>query len=210
MITAATLQALGAAWRHAAQYAGPLQIAADRFGIDTSVRIACWLGQLAHESGRFRRVVENLNYSAKGLAHTWPERYAGSGGQPNATALRIAHKPVEIANLTYAGRMGNGSAGTGDGWRYRGRGLIQITGRSNYEKCGEALGIDLLTRETLLEQPLYAALSAGWYWQQRSLNGLADNLDIARITRRINGGSIGLDDRIELTHAALHAQGATT
>lgn len=210
MITAAVLQELGASWRNAAQYVAPLQATAERYEINTPVRIACWLGQLAHESNRFRRVIENLNYSAAGLAHTWPARYAGADGQPNATALRIARKPEEIANLTYAGRLGNGSAGTGDGWRYRGRGLIQITGRSNYEKCGEALGIDLLTRENLLEQPLYAALSAGWYWQQRSLNGLADKLDIARITRRINGGSIGLDDRIELTHAALHAQGATT
>lgn len=210
MITADTLQALGASWRNAAQYAAPLQMAANRFGIDTPVRIACWLGQLAHESERFGRVVENLNYSAKGLASTWPGRYAGSDGQPNATARRIARNPVEIANLTYAGRLGNGSAGTGDGWRYRGRGLIQITGRRNYERCGEALGIDLLTRETLLEQPLYAALSAGWFWQQASLNGLADHIDIARITRVINGGSVGLADRIELTHTALHAQGATT
>ena len=144
MITADTLQALGATWRHAAQYASVLQIAADRFGIDTPVRIACWLGQLAHESNRFRRVVENLNYSAAGLAHTWPARYAGADGQPNATALRIARKPEEIANLTYAGRLGNGSAGSGDGWRYRGRGLIQITGRSNYAASGFVLDLDLL------------------------------------------------------------------
>lgn len=209
MITADTLQALGAPWRLAAQYAATLQIAADRYHIDTPRRAACFLGQLAHESARFTRVVENLNYSAQALARTWPARYADSDGQPNATALRIARKPEDIANLTYAGRLGNGSAGTGDGWRYRGRGLIQITGRSNYQRCGAALGVDLLTRESLLEQPMYAALSAGWFWHQAGLNALADKLDIAKISRTINGGTHGLAERIELTHKALHALGGT-
>lgn len=207
MITADLLQTLGAGWRTAAAYSTPLQIAADRFGIDSPKRLACWLGQLAHESAHFARVVENLNYSAQALARTWPARYAGSDGQPNATAQRIARKPAEIANLTYAGRLGNGSAGTGDGWRYRGRGLIQITGRTNYQRCGEALGVDLLTRESLLEQPLYAALSAGWFWHHANLNGLADRLDIAKISRTINGGAHGMAERIELTHKALLALG---
>lgn len=207
MITAAILQELGASWRNAAQYVGPLQATAERYEINTPRRAACWIGQLAHESAKFSRVVENLNYSAEAMARTWPARYAGSDGKPNATALRIARKPEEIANLTYAGRMGNGSAWTGDGWRYRGRGLIQITGRENYQRCGEALGVDLTRRPDLLEQPMYAALSAGWFWDRAKLNDRADRMDIAGITRAINGGTNGAADRVELTAKALRALG---
>lgn len=207
MITTAILQDLGASWRNAAQYVAPLNATAERFQINTPRRVACWLGQLAHESARFSRVVENLNYSAEALARTWPARFAGSDGEPNATALRIARKPEEIANVTYAGRMGNGSAGTGDGWHYRGRGLIQITGRENYRRCGDALGGDLIKRPSLLEQPMYAALSAGWYWHQAGLNDRADRMDIAGITRAINGGTNGAADRVELTTKALRALG---
>lgn len=207
MITAAILQALGAKYEHAALYATPLQIAAERYDISTPRRVACFVGQLAHESACFSRVVENLNYSADGLARTWPSRYAGSDGKPNATALRLHRKPEDIANLTYAGRLGNGSAGSGDGWRYRGRGLIQITGKQNYARCGEALGLDLIRKPESLEQPMYAALSAGWYWHQTNLNELADALATAKITRLINGGTHGLQDRIELTNTALVALG---
>lgn len=207
MITAAVLQELGASWRNAAQYVAPLQATAERYEITTPRRAACWLGQLAHESASFARVVENLNYSAEALARTWPARYAGSDGKPNATAMRIARKPEEIANMTYAGRMGNGSAGTGDGWRYRGRGLIQITGRETYERCGEALGVDLTRRPDLLERPMYAALSAGWYWHEHNLNALADRLDMHAITRRINGGTNGAEDRVRLSATALRALG---
>lgn len=210
MITAAILQELGASWRNAAQYVAPLQATAERYQINAPRRAACWLGQLAHESARFSRAVENLNYSAEALARTWPARYAGSDGKPNATALRIARKPEEIANLTYAGRMGNGFAGTGDGWRYRGRGLIQITGRETYERCGEALGVDLTRRPDLLERPMYAALSAGWYWDRAKLNSLADKMDISGITRLINGGAHGLQDRIDLTNKALRYLGVST
>lgn len=207
MITTAVLQELGASWRDAAIYATPLQVAAERYDISTPRRVACFVGQLAHESARFSRVFENLSYSAQALARTWPARYADSDGQPNATALRIARKPEDIANLTYAGRLGNGSAGTGDGWRYRGRGLIQITGRSNYQRCGEALGLDLIRKPESLEQPMYAALSAGWYWDRAKLNDLADRMDIAGITRAINGGTNGAADRVELTAKALRALG---
>lgn len=207
MITTAVLQELGASWRDAALYATPLQVAAERYDVSTPRRVACFVGQLAHESARFARVVENLNYSAQALARTWPARYAGSDGKPNATALRLHRKPEDIANLTYAGRLGNGSAGSGDGWRYRGRGLIQITGKHNYARCGEALGLDLIRKPESLEQPMYAALSAGWYWHQTKLNELADALATAKITRLINGGTHGLQDRIELTNTALVALG---
>lgn len=207
MITVHVLVSIGARYDRAALYVAPLQIAAKRYGIDTPARVACWLGQLSHESGRFTTVVENLYYSADRLARVWPARYADGVGGPNATAQRIAKHPQDIANLTYADRLGNGSAGSGDGWRYRGRGLIQITGRTNYSGCGDALGLDLLARPDLLEQPLYAALSAGWYWHQAGLNKAADRLDIASITRSINGGAHGLLERIELTNKALAALG---
>lgn len=203
MITAALLQALGAAEANAMLYVAPLRVAAARYGIDTPLRVAHWLAQLAHESARFRRVVENLNYSAKALAKTWPGRYADIAGAPNATAWAIAGDPEGIANLTYADRLGNGSIRSGDGWRYRGRGLIQITGRDNYLRCGQALGIDLLNLPELLESPLYAALSAGWFWHVAALNALADQNDLPRITRRINGGMIGLADRAALLARAL-------
>lgn len=205
MITAALLIALGASGDRAALYVAPLRVAAARYDIDTPRRVAHWLAQLAHESARFGRVVENLNYSATALANTWPARYADMAGQPNATAVRIARRPEDIANLTYADRLGNGPAGSGDGWRYRGRGLIQVTGRDNYARCGQALGIDLIRTPELLEAPLYAALSAGWYWHVAALNALADADDLPRITRRINGGLNGLNDRAALRARAREA-----
>ena len=137
MITAAKIIQAGASAREAALFYGPLMLAADRFDIDTELRVAAFLAQLSHESSRFTRVVENLNYSADRLAKVWPSRFADMTGQPTATAKRIARRPEDIANVTYAGRMGNGSAGSGDGWKYRGRGLIQITGREMYQLCGE-------------------------------------------------------------------------
>ena len=205
MIRAEHLQALGARPERAAAYAAPLNIAAERFEINTARRVAAWLAQLAHESAGFSTVVENLNYSSDALARTWPARFAAADGAPNALARRLSRNAREIANLTYANRMGNGSAGTGDGFRYRGRGLIQITGRDNYARCGEALGVDLIARPQLLEQPLYAALSAGWYWHAHDLNKIADTGDIRAITRRINGGEHGLSNRYRL-HVAAAAQ----
>ena len=152
-ITPGLLGALGVRHALAVQYAPLLAIAAHRYHIDAPPRrVAAWLATLAHESARFTRLVENLNYSAEGLAATWPARYADMTGQPNATAQRIARKPEDIANLTYAGRLGNGSAGSGDGWRYRGRGLIQITGRANYARSGAELGLDLINKPEQIEQ----------------------------------------------------------
>lgn len=195
MITAAKIIHAGASAREAAIFYGPLMLAADRFEIDTELRVAAFLAQLSHESGRFTRVVENLSYSAERLAKVWPSRFADMTGQPTATAKRIARRPEDIANVTYAGRMGNGSAGSGDGWKYRGRGLIQITGREMYRLCGEGLELDLLEKPETLEAPLYAALSAGWYWHHKRLNQLADKGDIRGMTRIINGGLHGLTDR---------------
>lgn len=203
-ITIGLLEALGVRHALAVQYAPLLAIAARRYQIDTAPRrVAAWLATIAHESARFTRLVENLNYSAEGLAATWPARYADMAGQPTQFAHKIARDPERIANHAYAGRLGNGSAGSGDGWRYRGRGLIQITGRSNYAASGLALGLDLLERPEQLEQPYTAALSAAEWWHRHGCNALADTGDLAAVTRKVNGGLAGLGDRLKLYAAAM-------
>lgn len=165
------------------------------FSISTAARQSAFLAQCAHESAGFSRLAENLNYSAAGLAATWPGRFRGVDGQPNALARAYQRRPVVIANHVYANRMGNGSEETGDGWRYRGRGLLQITGRGMYQRCGEVLGLPLLEQPDLLLQPEPAVLSAAWFWQSNGLNALADAGDLEGITRRINGGLNGLAER---------------
>ena len=207
-ITIGLLEALGVRHALAVQWLPHVSQAAHRYQIDANPRrIAAWLATIAHESARFTRLVENLNYSAEGLAATWPARYADMAGEPNATARRIARRPDQIANLAYAGRLGNGSAESGDGWRYRGRGLIQITGRANYAASnlilGLELGIDLLERPDLLEQPHYGALFSAEWWHRHGCNELADTGDMAAVTRKVNGGLTGLDDRLKLYSAAL-------
>jgi len=181
--------------KNADAYAVTLSEAMNRFRINTPARIAAFLAQIAHESGSLSRVVENLNYSADGLAATWPGRYRAPSNQPNETARRLHRKPEAIANHCYAGRMGNGDEASGDGWKYRGRGLIQITGRENYKKCGDGLGLDYMSVPELMEWPQHAALSAAWFWASRNLNELADVGDFLSITRKINGGTNGLTDR---------------
>lgn len=209
-IATGLLEALGIRHALAVEWLPHLRMAAHRCQIDANPRrLAAWLATIAHESARLTRTVENLNYSAEGLAQTWPSRYADMTGEPNATARRIARHPEQIANLTYAGRMGNGSAGSGDGWRYRGRGLIQITGRGNYDRSGDELGLDLTLNPERLEEPYYAALSAAEWWHRNGCNQLADTGDMAAITRRVNGGLNGLDDRLKLYSAALAYLGVT-
>ena len=203
-ITIGLLEAMGVRHALAVQWLPHLRMAAHRYQIDASPRrLAAWLATIAHESARLTTLVENLNYSAQGLAQTWPGRYADMPGQPNATAIRVARKPEDIANLTYSGRMGNGSAGSGDGWRYRGRGLIQITGRANYAASGAELGLDLINKPEQLEQPYLAAMSAAEWWHRHGCNELADTGDMAAVTRRVNGGLTGLDDRLKLYRAAM-------
>lgn len=172
-----------------------LQTAMLKFGITTPLRKAAFLAQVGHESAHLTATVENLNYSASALQKTWPSRF------PAALAAQVERKPEQIANIAYGLRMGNGPTASGDGWKYRGRGLIQITGWVNYQACGAAL--DLLNKPELLEQPIYAALSAAWFWQSKGLNALADAGDLARITQRINGGQNGAADRAELYARAL-------
>jgi len=121
--------------------------------------------------------------------------------KPNAMGLSLAGKPEQIANNVYAGRMGNSAPG--DGWKYRGRGLIQLTGKTKYRQCGEALGLDLLTQPELLEKPQHACMAAAWFWSSNGLNSLADKSDIETITRRVNDGLTGLADRQAIYARAL-------
>jgi len=166
----------------------PLEETFAKYEINTNDRQACFLGQCMHESGGFKFLRENLNYSAKALMATWPSRFPDLD-----TATAYERQPEKIAEKVYGGRMGNTE--DGDGAKYIGRGLIQTTGKENYTHCGEALGIDLVSAPQLLEEPRYAALSAGWFWNKRGLNALADQGDIDIMTKRINGGNIGLADR---------------
>jgi putative chitinase len=166
----------------------PLLETFEKYDISTPKRQAYFIGQCMHESGGFKQLKENLNYSAKGLMATWPSRF------PNMdTAEKFERNPEKIANKVYAGRMGNTE--DGDGAKYIGRGLIQLTGKENYANCGSAIGVDLVANPDLLATPKYAALSAGWFWNKKGLNAFADADDIDTITKRINGGLIGLADR---------------
>lgn len=205
MIRSALLMALGATSTNAMRYSAALSVVAERYDISTPRRVAAFVSQLAHESARFTRTEENLSYSADGLARTWPKRYRGADGQPNDDAIRLAHKPEAIA--TYGSRNGNRGLMSGDGWKFRGRGLLQITGRANYSQCSDALRVDLMHNPDVLLSPLYASLSAGWYWHTRELNAPADAGDVRGVTRAINGGLHGLEDRQALYDFARAALG---
>lgn len=176
------------------------------FEIDTLERIAAFIAQTAHESGGYTMLTENLNYKAATLAACWPNRFAVLGADkkpvkengklvPTAVANSIAGKPELIANLVYSARMGNGPAESGEGWKYRGRGLKQLTGKDNYTRCGQALGVDFVGNPDLLLEPLYAARSAGWFWKSNNLSKFADVEDLEGMTKKINGGLIGIADR---------------
>jgi putative chitinase len=171
-----------------AEWVDPLNETFEKYDISTPKRQAAFIGQCMHESGGFKHLTENLNYSAKGLVATWPSRF------PNEEyAEEYARKPERIAGKVYLGRMGNESAE--DAAKYIGRGLIQLTGKENYANCGLGIGVDLLGNPDWLATPKYAALSAGWYWNKRNLNSDADAENIASMTRKINGGNIGIEDR---------------
>ena len=166
----------------------PLLETFEKYDISTPKRQACFIGQAMHESGGFKHLVENLNYSAQGLMRTWASRFPDMD-----IAERYANNPEKIANKVYSGRMGNTE--DGDGFAYRGRGIFQLTGKENYKNCSDGIGVDLIANPELLQEPRCATLSAGWYWNKRNLNQYADTMDIETITKKINGGTIGLDDR---------------
>ena len=182
-------------------FVDPLNHACIEFDISTAQRIAAFVAQCAHESGNLKFVKENLNYSAQGLCRTFGKYFTPD------TAQKYNRNPEAIANRVYANRMGNGPEESGDGWRFRGRGLIQLTGHDNYVKCGQGLDVDLMNTPDYLETPEGAARSAGWFWDSRDLNKLADIGDLKTMTKKINGGFIGLEDRITHYDHALHILG---
>lgn len=209
MITAAQLKAV-APRCDAGAWLPALNAAADEFGIDTPARLSHWLAQLAHESAGFTRLVESLNYSGDALLATFSRARlsAGDARRYGRSATQKADQAA-IANRVYGGQWGALNLGNRlptDGWRYRGRGPIQTTGRRNYETTGKRLGIDLLAEPELLTQPKVGARAAAAFWVDRGLNRLADAGDLTAITQRINGGQIGADDRARLLALATGAQ----
>lgn len=166
----------------------PLNETFAKYDISTPKRQACFIGQCMHESGGFKILQENLNYSATALMRTWPSRFPDL-----ETADKYAHNPQMIASKVYLGRMGNETPE--DAAVYIGRGLIQLTGKENYANCGVGIGVDLLGHPDWLATPKYAALSAGWFFNKKSINQLSDVMDIETMTKRINGGLIGIEDR---------------
>ena len=198
MISASLISHIAPACKDPQGWVKCLEDAAWEWNITTPQRIAFWLAQCAHESAQFNRMVENLNYSAEALLKTWPGRFKG-------VADDYAHNPVKIASRAYALRWGNRDESSGDGWRYRGRGLIQITFHSNYVTCGDALGVDLIAYPQKLESPPLAARSAGWYWGSNALHRYADQGDFRGLTRAINGGETGLEEREQYLARALEA-----
>lgn len=170
----------------------PLQSALNEFAVNTPKREAAFLAQIAHESGELTVFAENLNYSAKGLMATWPKRFPDL-----ATAQKYERNPEKLANYVYANRVGNGNEASGDGWRFRGRGPIQITGRENYQKYGSRLNVDLINTSDKAAMPEVGFRVAGLYWKENGLNELADGEMFETITKRINGGLKGLEDRLK-------------
>jgi putative chitinase len=170
------------------EWVEPLNKTFEKYDLNTPKRQASFIGQCMHESGGFKHLTENLNYSAKGLMQTWPSRFPDMD-----TAEKYERNPLKIAGKVYIGRMGN--ATEEEAQKYIGRGLIQLTGKENYANCGLGLGVDLLGNPDWLATPKYAALSAGWYWNKRNINADADRMDIESMTKKINGGNIGIADR---------------
>ncbi len=189
------LQILPNAGPVAGVFVSALNDAMSRFKIAGRLRVAAFLAQVGHESGQLTCLVENLNYSAQALQATWPTRFDAG------LAAQYARQPELIANAVYGSRLGN--TAPGDGWTHRGRGLIQLTGKSNYQRCGDALGLNLLNHPELLEQPANAALAAGWFWSVNGLNTLADAGNFTAITKKVNGGQNGAADRMAIYQRAL-------
>ena len=180
------------------QWVDPLNETFSRFDISNPVRQASFIGQASHESGNFKTLEENLFYRAETLMRVWPKRF------PSLEFARQYEKnPKKIANSVYSSRMGNRDEASGDGYRFRGRGLFQLTGHSNYFHAGKALGEDFVMNPDLVATPKYATLTAAFFWQTHKLNQYADSRDFLTMTKRINGGTIGLADREKHINHAL-------
>jgi putative chitinase len=180
------------------QWVDALNETFNRFGINSKNQQAAFIGQCGHECGNFKVLEENLNYRSATLMNLWPKRFP---------TLEVANQyggnPKKIANMVYSSRMGNRDESSGDGYRFRGRGCIQLTGHANYFHAGKALGYDFVMEPDLVATPKFAALTAGWFWSTHGCNELADRGDWTALTKKINGGTIGLADRIKHTNLAL-------
>lgn len=211
MVEIKHLQAVGV--KEPEKWLGAIRAACEKFQINTDKRVAAFLAQCAHESGGFTMLIENLNYRASTMAACWPPRFAvqepdpakpgktrpkkDAQGKniPNAFAIALEKKPEAIANTVYSNRMGNSTIESGDGWKYRGRGLKQLTGKDNYTRCGAGIGVDIVSDPDKLLEPTYAALSASWFWSANKCGDFIDKDDFVGLTKKINGGTIGLADR---------------
>lgn len=181
-------------------YAADLTITMVKYNINNLNRIRCFLAQIGHESAQLSRVSEKLNYGVSSLM-----RVFGKYFPDEKKASMYAYDPEAIANVVYANRMGNGDELSGDGWKYRGRGLIQITGKDNYTQLSHDTGVDCVSDPALLVQPRMAVISAAWFWESKKLNEIADTMMInddysvfCKITKIINGGMNGIEDRYNL------------
>lgn len=176
-------------------------------GINSNKRIAAFISQCGHESAGFTRFVENLNYSANGLNAVFPKYFKNIGIDAN----NYAKNPQKIANYIYANRMGNGSVESGDGYKYRGRGPIQLTGKNNYRDFSLEYQVDVLNNPDLvLTDKKISLLSAIWYWRKNNLNNYADKEDIKGLTKAINGGYLGLEERLDEYKKIMSLLGSTS
>jgi putative chitinase len=189
------------------EWADALNATFDRFNILTPRQRAAFIGQCGHESGNFRVLQENLNYRAATLLSLFPRTQRRTWGFTPEEAAEYERQPKRIANRIYGNRMGNRDEASGDGYRFRGRGCIQLTGSANYHHAGQALGVDLIMEPDVVATPQYAALTAGWFWNTQKLNALAEAGDWTGLTKRINGGTIGLEDRKKHINHALAVLG---
>ena len=180
------------------QWVDALNATFQRFNILTPIQQASFIGQCGHECAQFKVLEENLNYRAETLMKLWSKRFPTL-----EIANQYARNPKKIANMVYSNRMGNRDEASGDGYRFRGRGCIQLTGHANYFHAGQACGQDFVMEPDLVATPQFAAMTAGWFWDTHRLNQYADARNYTLMTKKINGGTIGLNDRIKHIDMAL-------
>ena len=173
----------------------PLNETFERFQIVTPEEQACFIGQFSYESNHFKSLEENLNYRPETLMQLWPKRFPS-----HDEAMKYAHQPEKIANHIYSNRMGNRDEASGDGWRFRGSAICQLTGHDNFWHAGQALGVDLVANPDLARTPKYAAPIGGWFWSTHGCNRLAEAKDYNGCTRVINGGLFGAEQRVAVMH----------
>jgi len=183
--------------KYAKDLAEVIEKVLEKYQINTQLRVCHFLAQVGHESGGFNTMLENLNYSADGLQKIFKKYF------PDATAAAAyARNPEKIANKVYGGRMGNGPEASGEGWKFRGRGFIQLTGKDNYTKFAAAIGKSLDDTVKYLETVEGGIESAAWFWNSRNINAKADADDLTAVTKLVNGGTHGIDDRKKKLEAA--------